>query len=159
MNELRVENESLRSRNDQLTEQRNNLEMKTHASEKEIENLKQYIRRDMLEIDGVPITEDENTNVIVLNVAKLVDHSMAFEQNENSICHRLPSRRGQIPPIIVKFVRREAREKIYKSRRSLNSKTSADLGYHEQSRIFINKSLTCQARQLLLKHLNERTII
>lgn len=149
VNELRVENESLRPRNAQLTEQVKNLELKTHASENEIEDLKQYIRRDMLEIHGVPVTEDENTNVIIHNVVKLVDHSMAFEQNEISISHRLPSRRGQIPPIIVKFVRREVRDKIYKSRRSLISKTSADLCYHEQSRIFINESLTYQARQLL----------
>ena len=149
VNELRVENESLRSRNAQLTEQVKNLDLKTHVSENEIEDLKQYIRRDMLEIQGIPVTEDENTNTIIHNVVKLVDNSMAFEQNEICISHRLPSRRGLIPPIIVKFVRRDVRDKIYKSRRSLISKTSADLGYHEQSRIFINESLTYQARQLL----------
>ena len=101
---LRVENESLRSRNAQLTEQVKNLDLKTHASENEIEDLKQYIRRDMLEIHGIPFTEDENTNTIIHNVVKLVDNSMAFEQNEISISPCLPSRRGLIPPIIVKFV-------------------------------------------------------
>ena len=71
VNELRVENESLRLRNAQLTEQVKNLELKTHASENEIEDLKQYIRRDILEIHGIPVTEDENTKLYIMLLSSL----------------------------------------------------------------------------------------
>ena len=74
---------------------------------------------------------------------------VTFEQSEISISHRLPSRQGQIPPIIVKFVRRDMRDKIYKMRRGLSSKTALHLGYHLESRLFINESLTQQSRALL----------
>ena len=147
--ELHLENDNLRSSNTQLSEQVKRLEKSVLVSEGEVEQLKQYIRRDMLEIHGVPITEDENTNLIVQKVVELADPLMTFEQSEISISHRLPSRQGQIPPIIVKFVRRDMRDKIYKMRRGLSSKTALHLGYHLESRLFINESLTQQSRALL----------
>jgi hypothetical protein len=67
----------------------------------------------MLEIHGVPITEDENTNLVVQKFVELADPLIIFEQSEISISHRLSFRQGQIPPIIVKFVRRNMRDKIY----------------------------------------------
>ncbi|XP_028403937.1 uncharacterized protein LOC114526521 [Dendronephthya gigantea] len=125
------------------------LQQKADASEDELESLKQYIRRDMLEIHGIPVTEGENTNDIILNIAKLADHTSALKQDDISISHRLPSRQGQIPAIIVKFVRRDTRDKVYKLRRNLFTKTSADLGFPEESRIYINESLTQKGRDLL----------
>jgi hypothetical protein len=97
------------------------LEKSVLVSEGEVEQLKQYIRRDMLEIHAVPITEVENTNLIVQKVVELADPLMTFEKSEISISHRLPSRQGQIPPIIVKFVRRDMRDKIYKMRRGFKT--------------------------------------
>jgi hypothetical protein len=120
--ELHLKNDNLRSSNTQLSEQVKRLEKSILVSEGEVEQLKQYIRRDMLEIHGVPITEGENTNLIVQKVVELADPLMTLEQGEISISHRLPSRQGQIPPIIVKFVRRD---KIYKMRRGLSPKTAS----------------------------------
>ena len=148
MNELRLEND-LRTCNAQLTDQVKILQQKTDASEDELENLKQYIRRDMLEIHGIPVTEGENTNGIILNVAKLADHTTALKQDDISISHRLSPRQGQIQAIIVKLVRRDSRDKVYKMRRNLFTKTTADLGFLEESRIYINESLTQKCRELL----------
>ena len=114
--ELHLENDNLRLSNTQLSEQVKRLEKSVLVSEGEVEQVKQYIRRDILEIhgeDGVPITEDENINLIVQKVVELADLLMTFEQSEISISHCLPSRQGQIPPIIIKFVRRDMRDKIY----------------------------------------------
>ena len=147
--ELHLKNDNLRSSNTQLSEQVKRLEKSILVSEGEVEQLKQYIRRDMLEIHGVPITEGENTNLIVQKVVELADPLMTFEQGEISISHRLPSRQGQIPPIIVKFVRRD---KIYKMRRGLSPKTALHLGYHLESQLFINKSLTQQSRAFKQDH-------
>ncbi|XP_028406783.1 uncharacterized protein LOC114529226 [Dendronephthya gigantea] len=148
VNELRAENNDLRTCNAQLTDQMKSLQQKADASEDELENLKQYIRRDMLEIHGIPVTEGENTNNIILNIAKLADHTSTLKQ-DISISHHLPSRQGQIPAIIVKFGQRDTRDKVYKMRRNLFTKTSADLGFPEESRIYINESLTQKGRDLL----------
>lgn len=44
--------------------------------------------------------------------------------------------------IIVKFVRREIKEKFYKSRRRLSGKRTKDLGYEVENRIYLGESLT-----------------
>ena len=101
--ELREENENLRTKVDKLD---NNI----IANEQEVENLKQYRQRDMLDFYGIQVLEDEATNEIVLKVGHLVDPEHLLQDDDISISHRLPSREGTIPPIIVKFCRRNMRE-------------------------------------------------
>ena len=45
------------------------------ACESGMENVKQYIRRGMLELHGIPVTRDENPNENVKSVANLLDRS------------------------------------------------------------------------------------
>jgi hypothetical protein len=76
---------------------------------------------------------------------------MALNLNEISTSHRLSSRQGQIPPIIIKFVRRDMRDKVYNMMRNLSTKNTADLGFDEEYRIYMNESLTQKSRELLWK--------
>ena len=76
------------------------------ACESGMENVKQYIRRDMLELHGIPVTRDENPNEIVKSVVNLLDRGHQFHDQDISISHRLPAPEGKIPPIIVKFTLR-----------------------------------------------------
>ena len=58
---------------------------------KEIEKvdaLEQYGRRQNLEIVGVPVKDNENTNAIVMEVARLMN--VKVEPHHISISHRLP---------------------------------------------------------------------
>ena len=146
VNELKIANSALRDQNAQLRERVDILEAKIAAAEVDAENLKRYLRRDLLEIHGVPVLEGEDTNGIV----KQVTHS-ASELNESdiSISHRLPVNEGSIPPIIVKFTRRDKRDRIYSLKRNLSTKSALDLGFRQESRLFINESLTQKCRELL----------
>ena len=68
----------------------------------------QYIRRDCLEIRGVPTSSGEDTNEIVKNVGSIVD--VRIEDTDISISHRIKSYCA-IPPIIVKFIPRRVRDR------------------------------------------------
>ena len=84
--------------------------------------MEQCSRRECLEIKGIPVLEGEDTNKLVMNVGELV--GVEIEQDHISVSHRLPSSskyksKKSEPAIIVKFVRRDVKERFYKSRKHL----------------------------------------
>ena len=105
----------------------------------------------MLEFHGILVLEDEATNEIILKVAHLVDPEHLLQDDDISIRHPLPSREGAIPPIIVKFCRRNMRDRIYNARRELSTKTAQDLAFPHNNKLYINESLTPKLRELLYK--------
>ena len=124
--------------------------------------LEQYTRRDCLEIRGIPLPEDlrvEDTNNIVLQLSQKM--GIPLERNDISVSHRIRSSRASVDPaIIVKFVRREMRESLYRSRKRLKSITTADLGFSVDKKIFINESLTPKNKELFkdcLKFKNDKS--
>ena len=76
-----------------------------------IHNLEQYGRRQNLEIAGVLVQDGEDTNAVVMKVAKLLDVDIL--PSHISTSHRLPKKIGQngnvirTPPIIVRFTNRD----------------------------------------------------
>jgi hypothetical protein len=71
------------------------------------------------EISGIPVIAGENTNAIVLKVARLAAPEWEFDESMLSVSHRLPSTRGFTPKIIAKFTRRDLRDEIYKKTKPL----------------------------------------
>ena len=69
---LKRENNDLRCKNTELVTRISELESKVTDVEKGNDDLQSYLRRDLLEIHGVPVSEDEKTDEIVLKVAKLI---------------------------------------------------------------------------------------
>ena len=126
------------------------MDEKIKQLELESNEVRQYTRRDCVEIHGIPVREQENTNKIVLSVGDQID--VYLDEKEISTSHRLPTKnykgKRTTPPIIVKFARRDVKDRFYKARKNLKDVTSADLGYDESTanRIFINESLTEQNR-------------
>lgn len=60
-----------------------------------------------------------------------------------------PSREGTIPPIIVKFCRRNTRDRICNARRELSTRNVQDLGFLHDNKLYIDESLTPKLRVLL----------
>ena len=149
--ELKDDSKLLRSENTRLQQHVKALEAKTSLAESDMENLKQYLRRDMLEIHGIPVTSGENTNSLVKKVVNLIEPDLELADQDISTSHRLPAAEGYIPPIIVKFTRRDTRNRIYSQKRNLSSKKASDIGFQQQSRIYLNESLTQKGRMLLKK--------
>ena len=78
-----------------------------------------------------------------------------MQKSDISISHRIPSRKqftdegNPIPPaIIVKFVKRQTRENLYRARKNLMSVSTVDLGYSVANKIYVNESLTEKNKEL-----------
>lgn len=156
--------EKLESENENLAQENGNLKIEMHRTtncisqlKEELNELEQYGRRDCLEIRGIPVVEDEDTDNLVKQVGQLID--VEVEEDDISISHRLfaPRSQGgsrnraiQDPAIIVKFVRRNLRDEFYSARSQLRSKTTRDLGMMRinERKIFITESLTQQNRKI-----------
>ena len=132
-----------------LSEQVVKREDQVVINENDLEDIKQYLHRDLLEIHGAVVTQDENTNAIVKDVAQIIDPNMDLNNSDISISHHLKTAVGFIPAIIMKFTRHDVRDKMLKMKSNPNLKTTIDVGYWEESCLFINKSLTQKSRELL----------
>ena len=124
------------------------------------DELEQYGRRECIEIRGIPLVPDENTNEIVIKLASVL--GVHITEADISISHRLGSpavgstRSGRsfgtasVPAIIVKFIRRDVRDKLYTSRSKLINISLKDLGFtrHVESKVFMAESLTKKRKNL-----------
>ena len=134
---------------------------KVKTNEVLLDEQEQYMLRDCIEIKGIPISRDEDTNEVVKQVAGLLDVEVC--EDDILISHWLPPIRpwtddnGTVhsppPSIIAKFVKRDVKEKFYRARYNLKDKSSTDLvglSSAEENKIFISESLT-QTRKKLFK--------
>ena len=114
-------------------------------------DMEQYSRRECVEIQGIPVSEHEDTNKIVIQVGDLM--GIEIKEDDISVSHRLPTSskykgKKTIPSIIAKFVRRDVKERYFKGRKQLKDHTTCDLGLSPERRIFINESLTVRNKTL-----------
>lgn len=111
-----------------------------------------------LEIVGIPRVPQDNPKQLVQKVGSLID--VDINVNDISTAHRLPDTKKVKNRIIVKFVRRDKREEMYKSCRKLIGKNiSALQSVREEigksipsgSKRHINESLTAYRKRLFGK--------
>lgn len=89
----------------------------TYEHDCTIDEIQQYLRRDSLEITGIPILPADNPKQLVQEVATLLGEDI--NESHISTAHRLPATRNVKDRLIVKFIHRDTRELIYKKRRLL----------------------------------------
>jgi len=108
------------------------------------ENLAEYLRRDCLEISGVPPSESCKCNQLVLAVRHAI--SVQVKEEDLSTSRTLPTFKEDAPPkIIVKFTRRDKRNSFYTNQKKLIDKKASnlpDLGITVESKVYISESLT-----------------
>lgn len=105
-----------------LETQLENLQSYTDQLECEIDEMQQYLRRDCLEIVGVPKLLDEEPKEIVKEICNAMNIDLKDE--DISIAHRLPDNRKTKDRIIVKFVRRDVKDKIYSNKKKVQGKSA-----------------------------------
>ena len=140
-NKMRESLDYLSTENKRLCERVSMLESMAAAYECGMENVKHYIRRDMLELNGILVTRDENPNEIFKSVVNLLNRGYQVQDQDISISHRFPAPEGKIPPIIVKFTRRNTRDHIFSLKRQLQGKSTLDLGFPTENRIYLYERL------------------
>lgn len=116
---------------------------------KQAEELSQYIRRDCLEIAGIAPNEELTCEGIVRSVGNAI--GVAVSDTDISVTHPIPSFNAAAPPkLIVKFTRREVRDRFYSNRKKLARKQIKDipgLG-SDHGRVYISESLTPSRKKL-----------
>ena len=116
--------------------------------ESALEETQQYLRRDCLEINGVPISSYENPNQLVKKVGLLA--GVEIDDRHIAAAHKLPDSKNVKNRLIVKFIQRDKREELYKHRKNLVGKNISHLPSVEDGngKIFINESLTSYRKRL-----------
>ena len=121
-------NKDLEESNAKLKAEVTNLSDKLKVCKESLNNLEQYTRRECLEVSGIPELQDENNQVI--KVGSLM--GAVINKEDISVSHRIPKpsfnsvtagNRNNVeasstlttPKIIVKFVRRDTRDRFYQS--------------------------------------------
>ena len=118
----------------------------------------QYGRRDNISIFGLDESPDEDPYQVVLDVANKV--GVKIQKNDISVCHRVPSRKGE-RPLIVKFVRGQKRFELISSKKKLRDSDSNV--YLNDDITFLREKLAAKLRQKAdiktVSMQNERVVI
>ncbi|KAK3712730.1 hypothetical protein QZH41_000633 [Actinostola sp. cb2023] len=125
----------------------------------QLDELQQYTRRDSLELCGIPVVPNDDPVKLVIETAKLA--GLTISKDDISIAHRLPPTRKVKDRMIVKFTRRETKDRLYRLRGKLKSKRTKDLEtvraepesttVSHKAAIHINESLTPYRKRLFGK--------
>jgi len=133
-----------------------------------VDALDLYGRRQNLELAVIPVKDSENTNDLIIEVAKMVNVNLSSDQISTS--HRLPAQPKRvdlksatplkntntdespaepIPSIIVRFLSRDTRNQIYGNRKLLRQADLKNFSVSDTSNIFIKENLTSGAETIL----------
>ena len=142
VSDLEVETDSLKRENGILRCELFNLAVDLNTTNMALDDLEQYSRRDCLEIKGIPSSDRENTNELVMAVGEPMN--VDVDISDISTSHRLPEPRQTGRPaqrprngvrvntptatIIVKFARRDIRDLFYRGRKHLYNKSVRNIG-------------------------------
>ena len=115
-----------------------------------LDALEQYGRRQNLEIVGIPVTSNEDTNAIVQEIAELL--LVRISSKDISTSHRLHTKSKSNPtPIFVRFVNCDVRNRIYNNRENARNADFTKLSIKGVEKIFINENLTYLKKKLFWK--------
>ena len=152
INSVKTENASLREKCSKLEKRVSELETENSTRKLESDALEQYGRRNILRVSGIPETDREDTDDIVLRVAS--DLGVPMSPREIDRSHRVGkvhTGRGPKPnrkhrDIIVKFTTYNARNRLFQERKSLRETDNEDL-----NNIFLNEDLTKRRSEILFE--------
>ena len=125
-----------------------------HDLERDVGELQQYIRRNNIEICGIPDDVDNSTlEDTVIKIAKAVD--IRLQKSDIEACHRLFRKKNQPGPkkTIVRFTNRKNCELLLRSnKRFANTATQEKAGMN--NRIYINSNLCSYYKFLMEAFIN-----
>lgn len=120
-----------------------------------LDETQQYLRRDCLEITGVPKTSHDNPKQLVKEIGTLI--GAEIDDSHIAAAHRLPDSKNVKNRMIVKFLQRDKREEVFKKRKHLVGKNIRHLpslqteigeSISRSNKIYINESLTGYRKRL-----------
>ena len=142
INQLRIENQQLKDDIVKVNASLADKGVKITSLEREVNDLNQYIRRNNIEIVGIPDSIDqENLEGKVIELAKSMGVNISVGDIEG--CHRLKKKKNNKGPArtIVRFTNRRNCEQFMRQKKTLNSSAKlAGIGL-DRHKIYINNNL------------------
>ncbi|XP_046679297.1 uncharacterized protein LOC124366740 [Homalodisca vitripennis] len=137
---------------DVLFQENVNLKKTVHELTKKVNTLEQDAKDKVLEINGVPLKNNEDVMELVSKVSEAI--GFQFDERKIDNCYRYkPAVPGSNGPagIHVKFVRKLDMQEFIRKRREKRNLNSRDLGFmdNDASVIYVNEGLTQKRRKLL----------
>ena len=142
INEIKSTNSRLQKENEVLWSKINSIIKGLAEEQVKRNNLEQYDRREMLEISGIPQKTDENCIDLVHKVCALA--SVDIKKKKIEIAHRMKN-----GDIIVKFTDHPTRDQLYAKQANLKEKSIKDMGFQNETSIYLNESLLFDTKGLL----------
>lgn len=140
---------------DQLSTENKLLKERVQALEDKLDETDQYSRRNCVEIQGVPVKDND-----VMQTVKDVGHALGVDIEDTMVdaCHTLGKKPNSNDPpgIIVKFVRRMDAETLLAKRRVKKDFSTRHLNLPTDRPIYVNESLTPVRRKLLVMAREEK---
>ena len=121
------------------------LEEKLNELSVKHDDLEEYTRKFNLEVYGIPEEGEENTEQIILDLAKCLNVDLIPEDID--ISHRMKKGNIQPRPIIVRFSNYYSKERMYYNRRKLH-KVNVRESLRGAEKVYINENLTAQRASL-----------
>ena len=145
INNIWKENAEVKKEHEELLKKVNEGKKKVEVAQAKVDDLEQYGRKTMLEINGFPRFADENPWKLTMNLAEKLDILLTEEDIE--ACHRISM--NEKAGIIVEFASRKKRDELLNARRKLMNVSIKDFGYSNDGKIFVNESLTSKRKALI----------
>ena len=150
-NKLKAINEKQNEDMKILREKADVLDKKTNDEAVKLDGIDQYSRRQNLEFQGIPLTENEDAIELVTKISNLV--GVDVKKSDISTAHRLPPKRhakvADPPAIIARFINRNLRNEIYGKRIAAKHLKETDYPISGMKKLFINENLTQERKRLL----------
>ena len=141
--------QTLQQENERLKKELGNTKEQLTLVEKDVVELQQYIRRNHVEVVGIPHHVDDNNLEGKLIEAFNKLEGINIEQNDIEACHRLKQKQGVAGParVIIRFVNRKNAEKLLKKNKELRGMNLSSIGLNSRN-MYINCNLCPYNRML-----------
>lgn len=131
------------------------LEERVYTLERRLEESEQYSRRTCLKISGVPEQQNENTDNVIVDLARAMNVDIKSEDLSRS--HRLPTRnkRKKDRDLVVRFVTYNKRNDFLIARKKLSN-------VQRFKNVYVNEHLSQQRQELFFKcrkYVKDKTIL
>jgi len=143
----------IKKEHETLVKQAKDTQRKHEVAQQKLDDLEQYGRKSMLEMNGFARVAKEDLIQLTLALAEKIEVPLCKDELE--ACHRLSA--NEKAGIIVEFASRKKRDQFLEKRKLSKNVSIKDLGFQSKSpgKIVINESLTAK-RKALIKELKEK---
>lgn len=153
--EFKDELAAVKRENAELRNQMDNVSDELYILRDKVRALEQYSRKNNIEISGIPATQRENVQKLVMDVGSAL--GIDVKEQDISAAHRVPSfNTKRIPALVVQFISRTSREDWLSKFREMKELSANQVNpSFPKHKVYINEHL-CPDNKVFLARLKAK---